>query len=77
MEKENAERKRECGVVEMHRVIKSKSCNGQREVQWKGEGRRRYRAGLEVLQTRRTWSQIPIAGVFNLPLSGLSRRSWP
>lgn len=49
MEKENAERKRECGVVEMHRVIKSRSCNGQREVQWKGEGRRRYRGGLEVL----------------------------
>lgn len=37
MEKENAERKKECGVVEMHRVIKSRSCNGQegqREVQW-------------------------------------------
>lgn len=46
------------------------------EVPWEGEGRRRHRGGLEVLQTRRVWSQIPIAGIFNWPLSCLSCRYW-
>lgn len=44
MEKENAEMKRECGVMEMHRIIKSRSCNGQRD-RGKGEREERGKAG--------------------------------
>lgn len=39
MEKENTGRKRECGVVEMHRVVKRMSCNGQGAVKCHGRGK--------------------------------------
>lgn len=38
------QKKRDCGVVEMHCVIKSRSCNGQRDRR-KGERGERGKAG--------------------------------
>lgn len=79
MGEESAEREKEWGVGGTAQGSKKWILQwpGAWEVQWQGEGRRRYRDGWEVLQqTRRGYSQIPIAGVFNLPPSCLSCRSW-